>query len=507
MAGTTLALAPAHPANADPGCTANGVYVLWARGSGQAFDQPEAAAFKRHMQYALNAAVPGVPVAWAELGNLDGDYDPQNALDPGEYPAVAVADWRNLGGYYFTSVDVGASELVKHLNDRYVGDGPTGNGPCRNETVVVGGYSQGADVVGQALNLTGYGSLDSGTKARIAYVAMYGDPRANGLSCPSPVWDRGNAPCNHAGILAPVRYPYVPGTDGWTYKVGSWCDQHDGVCHRLEDPFNGSHNSAYRDVNDSTPSGWIWRSAAEIAQSARFKLLGCVPLCPAQDASVGPSNQVAMYTPLNWSFRVWNNTNGAASVQRFAVAVRGPGGNALDVPCANGTGVTIQPGQQWTCAALLPTGYGQAGSYTFWPDWLDYGGNWHHGQLGPDRPLILTPAPTLSTTGALSVGPGNPVPRYNGVFWSYRVRNTSGAYASIQKFVVAVRTPGGGNMDVTCNDGVGVALAPNQEWTCAAYNNNGYGSTGGFQFWADWQDYNGTWHAGQLSPTLTLYVT
>jgi surface antigen len=146
----------------------------------------------------------------------------------------------------------------------------------------------------------------------------------------------------------------------------------------------------------------------------------------------------------------------------------------------------------------------------------DLRGNYHERDIAKNAvsgyihfrdmaPPVAQPS-TLTAVQPISVGPSNPVSMYRGVFWSYRIKNTSGVPASIKRLIVAVRTPGGGNMDVTCNNGAGVALAPGQEWTCAAYNDNGYGSSGQFQFWADWQDYNDVWHPGQLGRTLVLHV-
>jgi surface antigen len=145
----------------------------------------------------------------------------------------------------------------------------------------------------------------------------------------------------------------------------------------------------------------------------------------------------------------------------------------------------------------------------------DLRGNYHERDIARSavsgyihfRDMAGAPSQTLTAVQPVSVGPANPVRMYQGVFWSYRVKNTSGGYASVQRFVVAVRTPGGGAMDVPCTNGSGVALAPGQEWTCAAYNDNGYGSTGQFIFWADWLGYDGAWHHGQLGGNLTLYVT
>ncbi|HKX73128.1 MAG TPA: hypothetical protein VJM32_03895 [Candidatus Saccharimonadales bacterium] len=73
---------PASPASADPVCQTGGVYILWARGSGQTFNEVEAQRFQGHVNYALNAA--GVTThEWAELGNLDGAPGPGQVQNHG----------------------------------------------------------------------------------------------------------------------------------------------------------------------------------------------------------------------------------------------------------------------------------------------------------------------------------------------------------------------------------------------------------------------------------------
>lgn len=221
-------------AKADPGCVNGGVYVLFARGSGEKFDDLRASKFK----YVLSQLGQlGIRSAWAELGNLDGDYDIPGQLDSGEYPAVPVNDWNvvnTVNGEYGNSVRIGTDELVRHLNDRV--------SRCPNEAIVLGGYSQGADVVGWALERQGYGGLNAATRSHIAYVAMYGDPR---FGC--GLWDKLGV-CSQGvtdGALG-KRVPYVPGE--FQQKVGSWCDLNDGVCTARIALYGGvrTHSSIYQ---------------------------------------------------------------------------------------------------------------------------------------------------------------------------------------------------------------------------------------------------------------------
>lgn len=249
---------PATSAKADPDCMDGGVYVVFARGSGEAFDGSHATAFRNTVKSAVYSAV-GVPrimpMGWVELGNLDAAYQAQDQLAPGKYPAVGYADWGAplMDGYY-NSVWTGVSELVTHLNDRAH--------RCPKESIVVGGYSQGAEVVGDAMN-----SISDYTRSHIGYVAMYGDPRSTACNMVVRVpWARGSANCAVGSL--DTRIPYVPSS--LVDRTGSWCDSRDGICtsNLAYMPFPGNslstHGSAYQNL-------WIANSAKEIANKALGK--------------------------------------------------------------------------------------------------------------------------------------------------------------------------------------------------------------------------------------------
>lgn len=154
-----------RPAYADPACQA-GAYTIFAPGSQEhrQFNVDEARRFSDAVSSHLAAmGIPSIPV---ELGNLDGDF----VLEADEYPAVYGVQWVAFPGYS-TSVNIGVEELVKHLNER--------TERCPQEVLVLGGFSQGANVIVQALARQGAGSLSAWAKSRIAFVALYGDPVFN----------------------------------------------------------------------------------------------------------------------------------------------------------------------------------------------------------------------------------------------------------------------------------------------------------------------------------------
>jgi hypothetical protein len=256
-----VVLGPASPAQADPDCMTNGgVYVVFVRGSGEHFSDQRANQFYWNLIGSKDH--PGrlygkVPTAWAEIGNLDGRASSDNnADDPAEYPAVGWADWgipTGMDGYY-RSVWTGVSELATHLNDRAR--------RCPQESIVVGGYSQGAEVMGYALQ-----SVSDYTLSHIGYAAFYGDPRSSACDRITRVpWSRGNANCALGSLGA--RMPYIP--NSMIGRVGSWCDSRDGVCTGnttyLPLPGNplSTHGSAY-------DGHWIADSANEIVNKALAK--------------------------------------------------------------------------------------------------------------------------------------------------------------------------------------------------------------------------------------------
>ncbi|HSW81645.1 MAG TPA: cutinase family protein, partial [Candidatus Saccharimonas sp.] len=189
------------------------------------------------------------PGAWAELGNLDNVLTWDYKVDkPSEYPAYGWADWGifdALSGYYH-SVQVGANELYAHLKDRV--------SRCPRESIVLGGYSQGAQVIDQALSW-----LDAGTLNHIGFVAEYGDPIAL-RGCASP-WQRGSASCQSGILGSSVRYIPISLND----RAGSWCDSGDGICTGNSYSLPGNHTSAYDER-------WVADSSWEIVHKALAKL-------------------------------------------------------------------------------------------------------------------------------------------------------------------------------------------------------------------------------------------
>jgi hypothetical protein len=216
------------PAGAVDGATCTAVGIVFARGSGQPLGYREAPRFFARVAGRLG---PAVTVSTYELGTT--------AQGGARYPAAGVGTdsaqeiinvvdaWSGVaGGTYRASVAAGADELAAYLGARAAA--------CPAERHVVGGYSQGAQVVGDGLARTG-----AVARTTVSFVALFGDPRLHlpegrGWFPPacrgatrSP-WRRGNVGCfTDNGILG-ARQPYLP-ADVVT-RAGSWCDRNDPIC-------------------------------------------------------------------------------------------------------------------------------------------------------------------------------------------------------------------------------------------------------------------------------------
>lgn len=190
-----------------------------------------------------------------------------------QYPAVPVgtqswqAAFNSIGAglsggsalWYGSSVDTGVSELASYLEAR--------GAKCSSSYFVVGGYSQGAQVVGEAYNE----KLSDSLRNRVVYQALFGDPRlwlpegdglfpAACLGLPQKSEWRFDVPdCGVGRGSLGARIPYLPA--GFTSTTGLSCATHDFVCGSSPYPWDTDGHATYKD-----PAGSIDRAAAEIAK-------------------------------------------------------------------------------------------------------------------------------------------------------------------------------------------------------------------------------------------------
>ena len=141
---------------------------------------------------------------------------------------------------YRNSVIEGVGELTAYLEDRAT--------ECPDEMFLVGGFSQGAQVIRRSLFLLG-----QGTRGRIAHVALFSDPTLHlpegerpgwiencrqGIAGTVSPWRRGTVGCSTSNGLLNLdgltflrigpHTPYAP--SDIESRVGSWCERTDGVC-------------------------------------------------------------------------------------------------------------------------------------------------------------------------------------------------------------------------------------------------------------------------------------
>lgn len=178
-----------------------------------------------------------------------GNYDLRehgiswNTHELSVYPAVPVVGWTN-GGYqnllgaslsgggafdYGTSVNIGADELRGYIAQRL--------NACPSTLFILGGYSQGAQVVGDSYR----GLLTDDQRNHVVYNVLVGDPKLSlpegrGIMWQTPAcrgewlspWRRGVPDCNTDHGSLGAREPYLPAS--FLNSTGLWCNDGDLVC-------------------------------------------------------------------------------------------------------------------------------------------------------------------------------------------------------------------------------------------------------------------------------------
>ena len=190
--------------------------------------EPEAYSFFNWFKTHLDVEYPHVTYKATSVHNFPDKYDSLG------YRAVGVGFPLNAGntfnseaswfpGEYRSSVEHGVAETAGYLKDQI--------SSCPNQTIAVGGYSQGAQVMGDALF-----QLTPAEQAKIVGVGMFGDPKfiastdstLNPLDHPvSYPWRRGDATNKDKGMLD-ARLPYVP--PALEKRTASYCSRKDMIC-------------------------------------------------------------------------------------------------------------------------------------------------------------------------------------------------------------------------------------------------------------------------------------
>lgn len=157
---------------------------------------------------------------------------------------------------YYESMYDGSDALTQYLKTKMVN--------CPDQKIVLGGYSQGAQVVGETLP-----RLTSMERSKIAFAALYGDPKFNTKDGTSVYkkgpWVRGNSFVLSGGILG-ARVNYLP--NDMRGKSASWCDFGDTICtgRNMNDPITRIIGEKFVNPVHSTEyqARWIPQSINEI---------------------------------------------------------------------------------------------------------------------------------------------------------------------------------------------------------------------------------------------------
>lgn len=213
-------------------------------------------------------------IAVPAFGSAASAFVSRNAIDARFGYSSIIGE--STYGDYRQSVKDGADELAGYLADEMT--------RCPSQYTVLGGYSQGAQVVGDAMALMHTRGQDT-LLSRLGHVDLFGDPKFDGFKLDTNrlnifqqhsiyPWVRGSASMNEVGSLGP-REPYVP--DILTARATSWCDFNDVVCGGfagLSATDLKAHEHVYSDSG-----GWIEKASNEtyIAMKQRLSLLAGLP--------------------------------------------------------------------------------------------------------------------------------------------------------------------------------------------------------------------------------------
>lgn len=231
------------------------VESIFARGSGETPGDATYARFQGQINDKLKGS--GINHTFYELGTESyGGYQYKavkvdnvfyfNAGQALIYNQVSALSASNYG----KSVNNGIQELKSYMSQRYE--------KCKSAGTyyILGGYSQGAQVVGDALK-----EIPRNIRDRIIFVGLFGDPKLYfpegkwgpwGVFTPPPacqgkqlsLYRRVIGDCElYAGSLGP-RVPYLP--SDMEAKTGSWCYANDLICGTSHNLLVNSGHGQYR---------------------------------------------------------------------------------------------------------------------------------------------------------------------------------------------------------------------------------------------------------------------
>lgn len=253
------------------------VEIVFARGSGQDVDADEYKRFVSQLTHRLSSNINIHPY---ELGleTYDGaQYKAAKVTNEGALTGLGAFFSAGYAFEYGDSVKGGIKEFKKYVTDRHA--------KCPNSRIIVGGYSQGAQVVRTAVK-----ELPTEVRSVIDYTALFGDPK---LFLPEGI---GILPTACLGIYSPWRQDvpdchtyqgslmadinYVP-TD-MALKTGLWCNARDLICGEATPPPLLEPHFHYKDAG-----GPIDKAAQKIAAKLKTTI----------------ASELAGYINIEWRFK------------------------------------------------------------------------------------------------------------------------------------------------------------------------------------------------------------
>lgn len=242
------------------------IEVIFSRGSGQALNDGDVKQYFKQIGDRISKST--ASISTYELGTEEYAGHKYQAIQVGEAPWGNAIGAKVSSGYandYGKSVDSGVGELYSYLTQRHA--------KCKSQGTkfVLGGYSQGAQVIGQALP-----KFTTDVRNSIVYAALFGDPKLHlpegeGINPPAcqgknlSFYRRVIANCNVDNGSLGARKPYLP--EDMKKKSGLWCYDHDYVCGVTHNVFDNEGHGKYKDADMA-----IDQAAIEIATKLKAQL-------------------------------------------------------------------------------------------------------------------------------------------------------------------------------------------------------------------------------------------
>jgi hypothetical protein len=282
------------------------VDVIFARGSGVEVgkENTEAPKFFGAIQERIKNGVIGLNIYELGKETYGGhNYEAVNVSDTRNWNALGAVTSAGYANDYGKSVDSGVGELYNYVIQRYE--------KCKSEGIlfILGGYSQGAQVIGQTL-----AKFSETVRNRIIFAGFFGDPKLHlpegeGWNPPAcqgkdlSVYRRTFVDCDLDNGSLGSRKPYLP--MDMKVKSGLWCYKSDYVCGTSKNPLDTSGHGEYKNSG-----GAIDEAAREAMVKLKARLKAEAPPTPTPQPGQPPTPPPA-YEALDIKYVFGTKTTGS----------------------------------------------------------------------------------------------------------------------------------------------------------------------------------------------------